>query len=367
MFSFLRWTVLPAVLLGWIGIAAAALVAEVRDEGGFFSADATQKANEVIKEIHKDFKKDLLIETIKTVPAEKTDEFKKLDKAGQSKFFKSWARERARQAEVNGVYILVIKDPGHLEVEVGNETQKKDFTIANRDELADKLLAKFKDANKVKDEADKKKIYDEALLEAVRYVRSTMKTNIGTTKGSGPVHQPNREPVYVPPSRPAPATASPWVSGIGGLLCIGLIILAVGWLVIGLIRAFTGGGGGGGFGGGGGYGGGGGGFMTGLLGGLFGAAAGSWLYDSFFRGGGMGGGWGSSAYGAGPSEEPRDTDYSGTGGDTGGDGGGGGGGDFGGDAGGGGGDFGGGGGDFGGGGGDFGGGGGDFGGGGGDF
>jgi hypothetical protein len=109
--------------------------------------------------------------------------------------------------------------------------------------------------------------------------------------------------------------------------------------------------------------------MSGLLGGMFGAAAGNWIYDSFFRGGHSSGWGGSQAYGDSPGSapEPRDTDYTGTGGDFGDAGGGGaGGGDFGG-GGGGGGDFGGGGGDFGGGGGDFGGGGGDFGGGGGDF
>jgi uncharacterized protein len=366
MFSFLRWTILPALLLGCVTVAMAALVGEVRDEAGFFSADAIQKANEVIKEIHKDFKKDLLIETYKTLPADKLEEFKKVekDKAAREEFFQKWARQRGKQAEVNGVIILITKEPGHLEIEVGNETQKRDFTNADRRELRDLMVGKFKDAAKAKDETDKKKLHDEALLEGVRFVQKTMKSNIGTIKGSGPVHQPNPAPIHVPSQPAARGGGFNW----GGLLCMGLIILAVVWVVFGLIRAFTGGfGGGGGWGGG--YGGGGGGFMTGLLGGLFGAAAGSWLYDRFFRGDGFGGGggWGSSAYGAGPSDEPRDTDYSGGGGDFGGDdgGGGGGGGDFGGDAGGGGGDFGGGGGDFGGGGGDFGGGGGDFGGGGG--
>ena len=70
--------------------------------------------------------------------------------------------------------------------------------------------------------------------------------------------------------------------GVGGWICLGLCVLLGVWLVIGIIRAFTGGGGGGGgYGGGGG---GGGGFGSSLMGGLFGAMAGMWLYNSMFGG-----------------------------------------------------------------------------------
>ena len=73
-------------------------------------------------------------------------------------------------------------------------------------------------------------------------------------------------------------------------LCPILIVVAIAWIVIGLIRSFTGAGrggpapgsyAGGGYGGGpgdGGGGGGGGGFMSSLVGGMFGAAAGNWMY-----------------------------------------------------------------------------------------
>jgi uncharacterized protein len=370
MTSILRWLVFPAILIGFLGLttapAAMILVAEVRDDAGFFSANAIGKANDIIKDVHRDFKKDLLIETVKTVPEGKLEEVKKMDKAERTKFFANWARERAKAAEVNGVYVQICKDPGHLEVEVGNVTSQKAFTMANRDELASRMLRRFKEAADAKDEDAKKKLHDQALVEGAQFVFSTMKANLGT-KGVGPVASPEREPVTSLPRRSMPtAQSGGWTASIGGILCMLLIVGLIAWVIIGLIRAFTGGFGGGGYGGGG-WGGGGGGFLTGLLGGMFGAMAGSWLYNNFF-GGGHGGGWGSSAYGSDSGPEARDNDYSGSGGDTGGgDDGGGGGGDFGGDSGGGGGDFGGGGGDFGGGGGDFGGGGGDFGGGGGDF
>ena len=90
-------------------------------------------------------------------------------------------------------------------------------------------------------------------------------------------------------------------------VCTGLFVLVVLWVVIGIFRALFGrrpspgpmggpgmGGGygqGGGYGGGGGgYGGGGGGgpgFFGTMMAGMFGAAAGSWLYDKFSHGGGV--------------------------------------------------------------------------------
>lgn len=364
MRTFLRRTIIPTLLLGLFAAPAlAAIVPEVRDEGGFFSADAVRQANGVIVDIQRDFKHDLLIETFKTVPADKIEEFKKLDRAGQAKFYDDWAKQRARTAKVNGVYVLIVKEPGHLQAEVGNETREKVFTIENRNKLAETMIKKFREAKEAKDDADKQKFYDQALLDGVRYVHSTMKSNIGNQKtgidNGGAFHGApmNPHPANVPPVHHQAGL----LGGIGGLICVGLLIFAGAWIVIGLIRSFTGGGyGGGGYGGGGG---GGGGFLTGLLGGMFGAMAGSWIYNNFFGSGssgwGSGGGWGSQAYGGEQSSQPQDTDYSGTGGDTGGGddpGGGGGdtggGGDFGGgDSGGGGGDFGGGGGDFGGGGG----------------
>jgi hypothetical protein len=153
------------------------LASEVRDNGGFFSANAISKANDIIKDIHRDFKKDLLIETFKTVPEGKVEEVKKMDKADRNKFFANWARDQAKTAEVNGVYIQICKDPGHLDVEVGNVTSQKVFTIANRDELADRMLARLQEGKNVKNEADKKNLHDEVLLDAVRYVRRKMNEN----------------------------------------------------------------------------------------------------------------------------------------------------------------------------------------------
>ena len=350
-----RRVLLPALLVAWLMAAgpAFALTPEVRDEAGFFDRATIQKANDVIRDIKNTYKVDLLVETVPTVPAGKEADARSNNPEVKGRFFDQWARQRARDARVNGIYVLICKDPTYLQVEVGTDTEKQGyFTATNRNELRNILMTAFR-----------KKEFNQGLLQAVSYVQNTLrehKNAAGRGAANPPAQNPGGNHGGQDGGRPA------WT----GWICPLLLVVAVIWVVFGLIRAFAGMGARGGYGGGygPGYGGGGGGgFMSGLLGGLFGAVAGNWMYNSFFGGHGMGGGWGSSAYSADPgSSGPNDQDYTGSGGDYGGgggDSGGGGGGDWGG---GGGGDFGGGGGgDWGGGGGDFGGGGGDFGGGGG--
>src|SRR5262245_35822329 len=64
------------LLLGLVSLGAPAQagVAEVRDEAQFFSASAVAEANDQIKEIKQRHKKDLLIETVRQVPADKKAE-----------------------------------------------------------------------------------------------------------------------------------------------------------------------------------------------------------------------------------------------------------------------------------------------------
>jgi hypothetical protein len=292
---------------------AVAVTPRVKDEARFFSADTVQKADRVIREIKDGSGKDLLIETFPTVPDDHADKVKHMDRSERERFFEEWARERARREGVDGVYVLICKEPGHVQVEVGNETRRRAFPVENRDHLRDILV-----------EAFKAREYDRGLLEAVEYVRDAMKDNLGecgraraggaggpVTGGEGP--------------RPGFALG-PWVLG---LLCLGVVgLLVVIALVRWLSRAGSGYGPGGYAPGGGygppapgyGYGGGGGGFFGSLFGSLFGSAAGNWMYDRFFRGGspnyGSGGGYAGAAPAPGPDVPDRpDTDYSGAGGD----------------------------------------------------
>jgi hypothetical protein len=321
MSAFCRLALIPAIVTGWLLTAgsALALTPQVKDDAGFFSADAVKKANAIIRDIENQFKKDLVIETYMTVPAGKIKEAS--DKGSRGPFFHDWAVQQAKAAQVQGIYVLVTKTPGHVEVAVGDKTEKEGFfTSAEGKILRDKMAARFRD-----------KQYDQGLQDGVQFVRDTLSSQVKHRGGA-------------PAAGGGVAGAHQRGFNWAELICPAIVILGVIWLVFGLIRAFAGMGARGGYGGGGygpGYGGGGGGgFMSGLMGGLFGAMAGNWLYHSMFGGHSYGGGWDSSASGTDAGSSGMDQDYTTSGSDFG-DGGGGDVGDSGG-----GGDFGGGGGDF---------------------
>lgn len=326
----------------------------VIDDISFFSASAKDQANRVIADVKREFNKDVVVEATHA-PARPKD-VNKDDKAAVDRFFDQWAQKRYSELAIRGVYLVIVDNPPKIRYEVGRDSQDKHFfTHADGEELVRRLKEKLN-----------AKDHDAALLTSVNFVHNRMKENhpaVSTSparSGGGAA-----APVRVEQHRPQP-TGWSW----SPIISIVLIILVV-WVIFAIIRGLFGamsGGGGGGYGGGygPGYGGGGGGgFFSHFLGGMFGAAAGMWMYNHWFGGGGSSAWAGDGGGGGGYSGDPNAGDATASGG--GGDydaGGGGGGGDWGGgDAGGGGG--GGGGGDWGGGGDAGGGGGGDWGGGGG--
>lgn len=295
----------------------------IRDNATLFSDAAKSEASRNITELEKRFGKDLAIETFKAIP----DDLKKgvdlQDKAAMNRLFEQWAVKQAKQLKVNGVYVLISTEPAHLQIVLGTETQKKAFTLLDRDNLISTMLGRLR-----------QKQNDQALLEGVNFVHSTIRA-----------HASVRAPARSMAPMPAPAvtshaesseTSRPWLWILLALLGVGAVLL-----IMGIFRAMTRGGGTPGVAGASPLSGGGG-FMSSLLGGMFGAAAGMWLYNQFS--GNHGSAWGadqnSNNDGGGDNTfSGRDSDYSSSGGDFsdsssgggdsgGGDSGGGGGGDF---------------------------------------
>jgi len=137
---------------------AQAVAPEIKDDGKFFSADAVKKANDQIREIARKYDKDILIETFAGVPADQAESFAKLTKEERTKFLKKWAEERAHTAVVNGIYVLICKEPSHLEyLRTGKAgTALDNQTVSKAVEL---LLTDFR-----------MKHYDEGLLACVKFV-----------------------------------------------------------------------------------------------------------------------------------------------------------------------------------------------------
>jgi TPM domain len=230
----------------------------IRDNGAFFSEAAKAEASRHINEIGTRFKREVVIETFATIPDDVKKGVNLEDRLAVNRLFEQWTLRQARQQRVNGIYILLSKSPSHLQVVVGDETQRTMFTPKDRDVLVASMLSKLRGQKN-----------DEALLEGVNLVAATMKNQVLTR---------NRGAVQAKSAAPATdESPNPWNWVIAAVL--GFVVA---WIVVGIFRAIFSGGGNAGAGGGGGVGGGsGGGFMSSLIGGMFGAAAGMWLYDQF--------------------------------------------------------------------------------------
>ena len=269
----------------------------VVDNGAFFSEQVKSDATKMIAEMERTLRKDLAIETFREIPASVKEGVNMQDKAAVGHMFQQWALKQAKQKGVNGVYVLLNKEPAHLEIGVGSDTQKVAFTLKDRDALVTLMLAKLRAHQN-----------DDALRDGVNFVSATMKSHTAghARTGTAPV------PVTSHPAQSS-GSSSGWILKA---VIVGLVV----WLIIGVVRAIFGRMGGGATAGQMG-GGGGGGFMSSLVGGMFGAAAGMWMYDQFFSNHGS-----NSAYGADRNDASggdsgfsgQDSDYNTSGGDFGG-------------------------------------------------
>ncbi|HET6251678.1 MAG TPA: TPM domain-containing protein [Tepidisphaeraceae bacterium] len=318
--------ILP-MILALIGMSVMAAPAQAKsygiDDGGhFFSADAVDRAERIINDIHRNEKHDVLVVTFASIPADRQEEFKFQDK---QKFYDDWAEEIRKQNSVDGIVMLLVKSPGHLVIGVGNKTQENSFTLDDRDELTQKMLPLLG-----------RNQYDDALVDAMNFIKARMRrtgANASAAPGPGSTATPGSTNY---PSSPI-VTRSTGIPPMGWL-CAGIAILGVVFIIMSVInrnRNYGGGGYGapppggyppgysGGYPQGGGYyggGGGGGGFGRGLLGGLLGGALGAWGYERFNQGSGApnynpppSGGGGNF----GNTPDQSDTSLSSTGGDFG--------------------------------------------------
>lgn len=283
--------------LGWaivliMGGPAFGLDPRVKDDAGFFSAETVREADRLIAQVKKDTGRDFVVESFPGIPAALRDEFGRMNR---DEFYRNWASGRARHIGVNGVYVLIVRDPSHIEL-AWSRSGKPALTDAQGRELNQLLVSGFQ-----------RRDYDAALLSAVRYFAA--RTLGATTDGGGSAGGTRNAPPGSP-SRPGlPGGGNPLGGllgggrGMGTWICLGVTVLIVFMIVRGLRRGFGGGaredgvgqpygqggglpgreqpGGGAGFGGGAYGGGGGGGFGRGIMGGLLGGLLGGYAADRY--------------------------------------------------------------------------------------
>jgi len=211
------------------GLSAVAAVPRVNDEARFFSPAAVEKGDRKIGDIARQFHRELLIETAPGIPDRLQEKYKEL---GKRAFFEGWTRQRAEEAGIRGIYILICKTPSHLQIVVDRSTRQRAFTREDEDRLTRKtieLLSAHKN--------------DDALLAAVDFVAATLADNSGR---SGPLDR--REHVGVGPVRPQPQAMPPLGGGanlfggssLSGWLCIAAAVFLGLWLLKSIFGAITG-------------------------------------------------------------------------------------------------------------------------------
>ncbi|HZL35262.1 MAG TPA: TPM domain-containing protein [Tepidisphaeraceae bacterium] len=184
-------------LLGVVLLAApagATAPPEVRDNARLFDPPTIEKVNAIVQEIQQRFHKDLTIETFAELTEGQKQAIAAGGKAGKEEFYEHWLRQEAQAAGTDGVFILIVQNPGRLQVGVGDVTRTRAFTIADRDELRDGMLKDFRARE-----------FDKGLITGATFVLRKMEQNLG---GHPPITRPGL------PGNPGGPTTRPVESGV---------------------------------------------------------------------------------------------------------------------------------------------------------
>ena len=199
--------------LGLMGVAAPpAHAAEgVSDGGTFFRPETASEAGDIIRAIRQAYGRDVVVETYPSVPGDLKDEFAR---DGKEKFYENWLNRRARERGVRGVFILMTREPGRVQVGVDAATRRRVFTVADRETLRGILTSAFRARQ-----------FDRGLLDGLRFVGRRMGENTAA----------DRSPTVPVISVPALAAAVIWSgpnaaalvpAGAGGATSV---LSAAGW------------------------------------------------------------------------------------------------------------------------------------------
>jgi S1-C subfamily serine protease len=134
----------------------------VKDEGKFFSAEAVDKANEIIKELWSRYQRDVVVLTFPGVPDQDQEKVKNMSREERSHYFGNWARSRIRTEGINGLLFLVCRQPSHLQIEVSANAREV-FDRESIQTLIQTVLEQFR-----------KKDFDEGLRSVLDYARKKL-------------------------------------------------------------------------------------------------------------------------------------------------------------------------------------------------
>ena len=218
MRHFLKFSI--ALLLLMLVAPIARANQGIFDTAHFFSGPALKQANDEIYQLKQATGYDLLVQTWPAIPANLQDRFSSMS---ADSFYDQWIIAQAERLNVKGVFILIVKDPAHLQVGVGGQTSRTVFFPSDREQLSQQLVADFKNHN-----------FDGGLTTAVQTVDQTIRSH---ASAQGASSSNAATPIPAMPTPVAPMGNSggsiPW-----GFFIIGAVIL---FAIIGIIKAVLGG------------------------------------------------------------------------------------------------------------------------------
>lgn len=284
---------LAVTLLGSTAGASMPVRLIIEDNGGLFSEQAHQEAKARLAKLQSPFNREVHIQTHKALPEAmaKALAAAKGDKAREQQVWESWAAEHLKGER--GLVVLINWDPGKVLVKADRAVSGAGYTQASGNDLREKLIKSLGEAKRNNNEAARKQLLDQALADAVGLISTTLP--LQRNRAGAPAPVPHNDA-----NAPVAAAGGGDELNILSYVCLGLTLLMIGWFIMGLFRGMAAGpsmapgmGGGG--------------FLSSLMGGMFGAAAGMWMYNSFFGTGsawGAGNSWGSNneGWGSGGNE-----------------------------------------------------------------
>lgn len=136
--------------------------AGIADDGKFFSASAVDRARHEIELLRHRFGRDLRIVTFAGPPESDRERVRGLSAEQRADYFRSWTQKVAHSAGVNGVTILISREPSTLYVNVADDARAV-ITPDEEKRLREAVLAQFRD-----------KKFDDGLATAVRMFRNAL-------------------------------------------------------------------------------------------------------------------------------------------------------------------------------------------------
>jgi hypothetical protein len=166
----MRLTLLAIVLICLALPSSVAAFSAKDDKAKLFSADAVEQAATLTYEDREQYRKELRIRTYATVPWHKdiSRRVPKMTEVERERFFTRWARSDARF--VDGVYILICKQPLEVRVVTQFRSRTQPITAEDGEQLREKILALIQE--------DKN---DQALLQAANYFHDRLYSVYGDT------------------------------------------------------------------------------------------------------------------------------------------------------------------------------------------